>query len=450
MGIIENMSPVRKATIIVLLVLGFASIENAEGQLPFKRMEVCLDDTFQIPFNIPSFFEKEFDRYEATSYKLDYRFDGNNCRYIGIDYNNSVIPRKELDISLSVHSEEHNIMRIIVKADFEDQVLTMATIGDTPIMTLMFFAEHELNSAHIGEVTFRGNNTGVGGDYFVQFDSVYVFNNTVEINEIPALENSDLIVSATVGYDDYKWTYEKFSDSDYSFGDLIYEGSTASFNGNGLYSVSAVDEHDCRLSDEKYIESGGAFAKGTVMADGKPYTEGTVAAYLKTGEGFVLEHQRNIENGAFLFPSTLSSGEYKFCAFPEESSGYQATYYGNKPTIENAFAINFSNYEGVVDLNISLLTEEKIKSKSASNTSDYDFQIYPNPVRDNLNIQISSNNIKSQGVLVIVSNINGEIFYRKKLWITCREAYLEIDSSSFPQGTYIVKIEGLSKLFLKK
>jgi hypothetical protein len=392
----------------------------------------------------------EFDSYEASSYKLDYRFSGNNCHYIGIDSDNSVVPLEELDVSLSVHSKEYNSMRIIVKANFGDQILTMGTLGETPVMTLMFMADRVLNSAQIGEVTFYGNNTDMGGDYFVQFDSVYVFNNTVEINSTPALENSDLIVSATAGYDDYKWTYEKFSDSDYSFGDLMYEGSSASFNGNGLYSVSAVDEHGCKLSDEKYIESGGAFAKGTVIADGKPYTEGTVAAYLKTGEGFVLEQQRNIENGAFLFPSTLSSGEYKFCAVPEENSGYQATYYGNQSTIENAFVINLSDHEGVVCLNINLLTDEKENNKSASNTLDYDFQIYPNPVRNNLNIQISSDDLKSQEVLVVVSNINGEIFYRKKLWFTGGEANLGIDSSNFPQGTYAVKIGGLSKLFLKK
>jgi hypothetical protein len=430
------------STIILFVVQGF--VFQAKGYVVPDKIEACGGDTIYIPVYIDS-----INNYELiNSYHFKYGFEYVNMNFIGVDSSRTIIPPNGLDIILNDLGT--GVIYVEIEGDNNDQTFYELNNNATKLVTLRFTSNKGFEDRNFGYLSVESNTTNAIEKYYSIRTIINVFANVLEISDNLISEKEGLIVSATAGYNDYKWTYEKFSDLDYVFGDLMYEGSTASFNGNGLYTVSAVDEHGCKLSDEKYIESGGAFAKGTVIADGKPYTEGTVAAYLKTGEGFVLEHQRNIEDGAFLFPSTLSSGEYKFCAVPEENSGYQATYYGNKPTIENAFTINLSDHEGVVGLNINLLTEEKEKSKSASSTLAYDFQIYPNPVRDNLNIQISSDNLKSQEILVVVSNINGEIFYRKKLWFTGGEANLGIDSSNFPQGTCAVKIGGLSRLFLKR
>jgi hypothetical protein len=69
-------------------------------------------------------------------------------------------------------------------------------------------------------------------------------------------------------------------------------------------------------------------------------------------------------------------------------------------------------------------------------------QVFPVPVRDNLNIQ-STENIQR----VFVSNANGQVVFSKQYAGTSK---VQINTSKFPEGAYFVKVVTARQTVTKK
>jgi len=182
-----------------------------------------------------------------------------------------------------------------------------------------------------------------------------------------------------------------------------FSDSTAYIIGNGTYTVWATDKHGCLLSAEKHSDYNGIYAKGTVTATGELYSNGSVTAYQKTADGFVFAAQTDITDGEFLFPATLSSGYYLFCAIPNENDDFLETYYGNKSSIEKAFVVNLSDYDGVVSLGIELLSVNSTSIAAFTEIESFDFTLYPNPVFDIMYLQLYFDTADIVPISIVVS-----------------------------------------------
>jgi hypothetical protein len=67
------------------------------------------------------------------------------------------------------------------------------------------------------------------------------------------------------------------------------------------------------------------------------------------------------------------------------------------------------------------------------------FTIYPNPVEDIL--EITSHNIKDKNIIVSIYSLDGKLLINSNLTINNGEK-LTLDMSSYPAGTYLIKIVG--------
>jgi hypothetical protein len=100
--------------------------------------------------------------------------------------------------------------------------------------------------------------------------------------------------------------------------------------------------------------------------------------------------------------------------------------YGN--IVNNMFPtpFNSSGFDldalGVIHNNISSLDENE----------NMNFNIYPNPTSDNLNIQITD---ASESMLEI-STMNGQLVYKEKM----ENSFVSIDISAFAKGMYVVRL----------
>ena len=112
---------------------------------------------------------------------------------------------------------------------------------------------------------------------------------------------------------------------------------------------------------------------------------------------------------------------------------YLSAYIG-QPEVMISFE-NRGNYGNVLYLdNINLLASQIVTSLTKNNSIDNDFNVFPNPAAESININFSSDNETPQQ-LVIRDNLGKVVYHQSK-----PQAKLQIDLKSFAKGMYLVSI----------
>ncbi len=404
------------------------------------ELELCIGDTLSIPVYTDSIAYYGY----VNSYSFEYSYAVDSFDFIGVDSSHTIIPEKGLNISY--YNSEPGVKVVKVAANSAEHAFYDIDKEADSLITLMFVAKKGFDGNNLIDLLVETNlESGQENLYSLQ-NRINVYDNQIEICELEKTKDY-LSVFATSGYKDYVWSYEVTSSSDYAFDSFSSSDSSAYFIGNGSYYVWATDEHGCKLTAEKHVENSGVFAKGIVTADQELYSDGMVAAYLKTENTYNLFAQASITEGTYLFPGTLSSGYYVFCAIPNQDDNYQATYYSNCAYLEDAQVINLSDNDGVVSLDINLLPKNTTGTKYYSKKNA--IEIYPNPVRDYLYLHFYSfNESKSKAPILIVDAL-GRIVIQKEILFPSGSDQLSIDVSSLSNGFYYIVIGENSIKFLK-
>ena len=85
---------------------------------------------------------------------------------------------------------------------------------------------------------------------------------------------------------------------------------------------------------------------------------------------------------------------------------------------------------------------------NVSEVNESIFRVYPNPVKDILNIDITLNN--SQSVELKIVNVLGEVMYFDKINQSKLSYYNKFDFSKFSKGLYFVKLKLDKNIITKK
>lgn len=85
--------------------------------------------------------------------------------------------------------------------------------------------------------------------------------------------------------------------------------------------------------------------------------------------------------------------------------------------------------------NANASDQEKTVEKSISMVADRQLKIYPNPVKDRLNIQLAHFDNKSVGT-VLLYDTSGKMLYNQQI---TREDFF-VDMSQYPKGYYMLRI----------
>lgn len=210
---------------------------------------------------------------------------------------------------------------------------------------------------------------------------------------------------------------------------------------NGTQAVTSALRNEVEIY---FDDDSTCYAQGTVNAEGEPFSDGTVASFMKTADSLLFIRETDLEDGAFKFPTILNKGQYLFCAIPNNDSIYKTTYYGNTASSDSAFVIDLSNYDGVVGLNIDLLLKNTINQPDSQQVI-CEIKIYPNPVNNELHVEIpleKNNTIKTLNIF----NIKGVCVYSKEVTTTVQT----IDVSDLQKSIYIIQVDNTVRLFVKK
>ena len=234
-------------TIITFLIV-LSSFSLLKGQIP-GTTEACIDDTVFIPV----YFNQLNEYQKICSYNLDYIYPGENFHFLGIDSTQTIIPPDGLSITLSDYNQEASTKLIEITTNSNSQSLFSVDNEAGNMVTLKFKSDLQHDAVHTSALITRDNNNDILASYNLS-DTVIVYNNILEIYEMPTLNLHALSFSATRGYENYTWSYRKKYTWNTPYGDLHYSGADVYFNGHGIYSVTANDEHGCRLSDEHYFQ----------------------------------------------------------------------------------------------------------------------------------------------------------------------------------------------------
>ncbi len=435
---------------VLLFSFSFWLSKAADDTYPVPQyIEACAGDTIFLPVYINA-----IDNYESVhAFVFESTYFEEYYDYIGIDASQTVVPTDDILVTFPYYA---NFEYVRVEADLGDQTFYESDPDATILVTLMFIAKQAyegMNPSALYTYYTDGNDILLTDTYPSLRKFITIYENPVlEISDSLSEGQDNLIISATGGLENYQWSYQKEYNADYAFDDISFSDSAACFIGNGKYTVWATDENGCSSSTaEKYIENEGVFAKGSVTADGALLSDGTVYAYVKNDTGYTLSAQTAVkDNGEFIFPGTLEKGEYIFLAESDENDLFQGTYYGNKQNIEDAFVINLTEADGVVELHIDLSSKEE-----SINSDDFktvfpddinpDYAIFPNPVANTLFIR-SGNDMNEMKLSVKIYNIYGEVIYQ-----SINSEFMEtIDVSSFKSGMYFVVVNNTVTRIVKK
>jgi hypothetical protein len=600
---LERIIPSARANML-LLILGLATL--AKGQVP-ASIEACMEETIFVPVYIEQLSEYK----DIHMYELKYEFNDEDLHFLGIDSTKTLIPTDGLSINVEPSPQNADLTTIIIATNSNTQALYEINENAVNLITLKFESRRQQDTTHVCSLDIRNNSNNLIDNYSI-INRLIVHNNILEIFDFPTLNFYEGLLgfSATRGYESYEWSYRKKYSWNLPYAGLIFDGPDAHFNGHGIYSVTAIDEHGCQLSDERYfqidampgirfesdqqvvipdtlsvavtsmciyysctsedftiksvnfyfeyepdklafdtclfnntifpegyfkgyttneteIDSGfvnlninlliddnqpafkytnyevgdfmkinfipkidgeteigltyleingeravtatirksieilpgediGSYAKGTVWTKNEPYNAGEVIAYLKLSEQYTQAAQTNIDEGIFEFSAILADGEYVFCAFPEENSGFKPTFYGNRETIDSAFVITLKSYDGVVALNIQLLPDAEhgsSRSEADNKSISFHFDLYPNPVHDFLYLDLHAEAGINQNISLLITDISGKPFYSSnniEEFLNSNETQFKVDTRNYPQGIYVVKAGNVSKLFIKR
>ncbi len=86
--------------------------------------------------------------------------------------------------------------------------------------------------------------------------------------------------------------------------------------------------------------------------------------------------------------------------------------------------------------------------KNVKNTGLLNFSIYPNPVKNNLNINIEAESIDKAGISI--SDVNGRNVYNSQVNLQPGTNTVPVDVSKFASGTYFLKIQMTGNSIMKK
>ncbi len=86
--------------------------------------------------------------------------------------------------------------------------------------------------------------------------------------------------------------------------------------------------------------------------------------------------------------------------------------------------------------------------KSVRNEGTADVSIYPNPVRDQLLVNITSD--KADRALLSICDMNGKVMFTKTLSVTDGMNYINVNTAPISAGTYVIKIQFSEDLVIRK
>jgi hypothetical protein len=86
--------------------------------------------------------------------------------------------------------------------------------------------------------------------------------------------------------------------------------------------------------------------------------------------------------------------------------------------------------------------------RSIRNEGLADVSVYPNPLRDKMNISISADK-KSPGTITVTDN-KGQLLYSKTIIVAEGQSYMEINAAALSAGMYIVKLQLGGDVVIKK
>lgn len=226
------------------------------------------------------------------------------------------------------------------------------------------------------------------------------------------------IVASSGGYSEfsdfhYTWTIgelciESFLDSTISYS----QGFNQGFNNPVFYTI-----------------------RGKVHAGNSLLQKGEVRLYLaNANEKFPPYQVVKINKGNFKF-SYVPEGSYYIGAFPDDSISYKVTYFGDKASRLESYIIDAIGHVSDIDIHL-LVNTTAINSNELINK----IKLYPNPVSDMLNIELS-NDINT--CIIEIINIHGKLL--KKVKTVGHN--IQVDISELTEGFYFIHIFSNNKKY---
>lgn len=170
---------------------------------------------------------------------------------------------------------------------------------------------------------------------------------------------------------------------------------------------------------------------------------------------FVLVNENNIvvaQTKEKFDLDTLKVGKYKIFGIASTNPGLQITSgkaLSELIKIENCIVLSTNSLE--LDINLQggdpILNSLVINSEKLPNIS---FNTFPNPVTDQLNLQIYQDENKINTANIRISHISGKIIYERQTLLNKGIQMLTIPMERYPSGLYILTIDSEQRLFTGK
>jgi len=205
----------------------------------------------------------------------------------------------------------------------------------------------------------------------------------------------------------------------------------------GTYCVTATDSLGCAATECIEITQPDQTwsLSGNVYAGGADVTAGMVRLFDADLDSTATQLDTYmLTDGSFIF-TEVDTGNYKVYAIPGVgfNTDYLATYFGDELYWNDAYTINLYGNVGSVD--IHLISISGINNIS---NADQTFYIYPNPVKDILNIEFSLDN--NADIEIRIQNITGQVIKTGKYTGITGQNLIEIGTHDLPQGMYFARI----------
>ena len=421
----------------ILILVCYMLPVFSQSITPFQ-ISSCVNDTLYVPFytdSIPSYNE-------ISGCEITFGYKHGTMQFVGIDSSQSIIPSNKFNIKDTIYTTTPEIEYQVIEIDNGEQPFGSTFLQQKTLLTLKFVADTTVREMARGYYsTYTPEQV-----FIIDYRSIQTtlsFNGGIlNINDAELQNDSRYLISATSGYNKYTWNYQKDYDTDYAFDSLTSNNTGVYYCGKGLYSVSTTDTNGCYIYAEEYIAIPEAiWARGTIWGNNQP-AQTLVEAYINQDGTYIVKAQTQAEqNGQFIFPGTLSPGNYIIKAEPYQSDIFETTWYGNATSQDDAFVLNLNNCEGVTGLNITLTEKlssetEQDEQENTNNATTCTFKAYPNPATNFITIELmeqAEQRLSSQSF--IISNVSGNKIYGSSLQNSTQST---INVSNWQKGLYFI------------
>ena len=125
---------------------------------------------------------------------------------------------------------------------------------------------------------------------------------------------------------------------------------------------------------------------------------------------------------------------------------------GNSTTVRNYAFTDNNPLKGINYYRLRMIdldnTSKLSAVRSVRNDGTADIAIYPNPVKDKLNVTINAEN--ADVAQITINDINGRIIYTANKVITQGENIIPVVVNNAASGTYMIKIKLSNELIIRK